>query len=74
MGDAVQAALANALRIPNSTTVEGFRELFGAMLDHYKEQMLEAKPEQLPALQCYARQVRQLKRALDDPGTNRPTV
>lgn len=53
---------------------EAMCELLDTMLDDYKEQLLTAKPERLVEIQCFARQVKQLRQALEDPNTHRPTL
>ncbi|MBK9497317.1 MAG: hypothetical protein IPO08_22915 [Xanthomonadales bacterium] len=70
----VREALAAVMVLPNSAQLSDMRKMLAAMIAEYQDNMLDAKPEQLPVLQAYCRQTRQIMRALTDPATHTPTL
>jgi len=59
---------------PQSAQMDGLREMLDAMIAHYQDALLDAKPDAVEALRHYAQQVRQIRRAITDPDRHTPIV
>lgn len=70
----VQQAMADLLAGRHARDLEAFSDLLDAMTAHYQDVMLDCKPDELPTFQTLCRQCRAIRRALEDPAQNRPTL
>lgn len=74
MSMTVREAQAAVMLLPHSKQLDDMRDMLGAMIAEYQDRMMDAKPEQLPVLQAYCRQCRQIRLALTDPAQHTPTI
>lgn len=70
----VREAQAAVMLLPNTKQLDDVRAMLDAMVVEYQEKMIDAKPDQLPVLQAYCRQCRQIRMALTDHTKHSPTV